>query len=110
MSKVELVKVTSEEDVRKYGLDCLTNQKHPGCESKLKWLKKEFEHGLTLVILNVDGKSAGMIEYSPSEFFWRPVKAENYLMIHCFWIVHSKFHGKGYGSQLISECLIDAKQ
>jgi GNAT superfamily N-acetyltransferase len=110
MSNVELVKVTNEEDVRKYGLGCLTNQKHPGFESKLKWLTKEFQNGLTMVILNVDGKSAGMIEYTPSEFFWRPVKAENYLMIHCFWIVHSKFHSQGFGSQLINECIKDAKK
>ena len=110
MSKVEVVKVTSEVDVRTYGLGCLTNQKHPGFESKLKWLKKEFEYGLTMLILNVDGKSAGMIEYTPSEFFWRPVKAEKYLMIHCFWIVQSKYHGRGYGSQLINECINDAKQ
>jgi hypothetical protein len=88
MSKVEIVKVISEADLRKYGLGCLTNQKHPGFESKLKWLKKEFENGLTMLILNVDDKSAGMIEYTPSEFFWRPVKADKYLMIHCFWILH----------------------
>jgi GNAT superfamily N-acetyltransferase len=110
MSKVEVVKLTSEADVRKYGLGCLTNQKHPGFESKLKWLKKEFENGLTMLILNVDGKSAGMIEYTPAEHFWRPVEGENYLMIHCFWIVQSKYHGKGYGSKLINECIKDAKQ
>jgi GNAT superfamily N-acetyltransferase len=110
MANVEIVKVTSEADVKKYGLGCITNQKHPGFESKLKWLKKQFENGLTMLFLNVDGKSAGMIEYTPSEFFWRPVKGEKYLMIYCFWIVHSKFHGKGYGSQLINECIKDAKQ
>jgi hypothetical protein len=78
MSNVELVKITNEEGIRKYGLGCLTNQKHPGFESKLKWLKQEFENGHRMIILNVDGKSAGMIEYTPSEFFWRPVTAKKY--------------------------------
>ncbi|UCH65952.1 MAG: GNAT family N-acetyltransferase [Ignavibacterium sp.] len=110
MSKVELVKVTSEADVRKYGLGCITNPKHPGFETKIKWLNREFENGLTMLILNVDDKSAGMIEYTPAEHFWRPVKAEKYLMIHCFWIVQSKYHGRGYGSQLIDECIKNAKQ
>jgi GNAT superfamily N-acetyltransferase len=110
MEKVEVVKVTDEIGVRNYGLGCLTNHKHPGFDAKLKWLRKEFQNGLTLAILTVNGKSAGMIEYTPAEFFWRPVKAEKYLMIHCFWIVHSKFHGKDYGSQLIAECIKDAKQ
>ena len=44
VSKIELIKIANEEGVRKYGLGCLTNQKHPGFESKLKWLKKEFEN------------------------------------------------------------------
>ena len=75
MGNVELIKVTTEEGVRKYGLGCLSNQKHPGFEAKLKWLKREFKKGLTLVVLSVDGKSAGMIEYTNSENIWRPVKA-----------------------------------
>ena len=110
MGNVELIKVTNEEDVRKFGLGCLSNQKHSGFEAKLKWLKKEFKKGLTLVVLSVDGKSAGMIEYTNGENFWRPVKAENYLMIHCLWIIHTKHHRKGYGSLLIDESIKNAKQ
>ncbi|MBT8380700.1 MAG: GNAT family N-acetyltransferase [Ignavibacteria bacterium] len=110
MRKVELIKIDSERGVRENGLGCLTNQKHPGFESKLKWLKKEFENGLRMIILKIDGKSTGMIEYTPSEFFWRPVKAKNYLLIHCLWIVNSKLHKKGYGSLLIKECVKEAKQ
>ncbi len=110
MSRVELVQIKSEDDVRKFGLGCLTNQKHPGFESKLKWLKKEFNNGLRMIILNVDGKGAGMIEYTTSEFFWRPVKSENYMMIHCLWIVNKKHHRNGYGSLLIKECIREAKQ
>ena len=110
MGNVELIKVTNEAGVRKYGLGCLSNQKHPGFEAKLKWLKREFKKGLTLVVLSVDGKSAGMIEYTNGESFWRPVKAENYLMIHCLWIIHTKYHNKGYGSLLIDESINEAKK
>lgn len=110
LSKVELINIANEKDVRKYGLGCLINQKHPGFESKLKWLKKEFENELRMIILMVDGKSAGMIEYTPSDFFWRPVEAKKYLMIHCLWIVNTKHHKKGYGSLLINECIKEAKQ
>jgi hypothetical protein len=110
MSKIDLIKVRSEEDIQKYGLGCLSNQKHPGFEAKLNWLKKEFKKGLTLVVLNVDGKSAGMIEYTNGENFWRPVKAEKYLMIHCLWIIHTKYHNKGYGSMLIDESIKEVKK
>jgi len=110
MSKVELVKISNEEDVRKYGLGCLTNQKHPGFESKLNWLRKEFNNGLRILLLRVNDKSAGMIEYISSDYFWRPVSAENYLMIHCLWIINTKNHKKGYGTMLINECINQAKQ
>jgi hypothetical protein len=110
MVKVELIKINNEAGVRKYGLGCLSNQKHPGFEAKLNWLKKEFKKGLTLIVLTVDGKSAGMIEYTSSKNFWRPVKAEKYLLIHCLWIIHTKYHRKGYGSLLIDECIKEVKK
>jgi len=31
-------------------------------------------------------------------------------MIHCLWIIHTKFHNKGYGSLLIDEAINDSKQ
>jgi hypothetical protein len=110
MSRVEIIKIKNTEGIRKYGLGCLTNQKHPGFKSKLKWLKKEFENGLRIMILNIDDKSAGMLEYTPSKYFWRPVEAEKYLMIHCLWIVNTKYHHKGYGSLLIKECIKESEQ
>ena len=108
MIKVELIKINNETDIRKYGLGCLSNQKHPGFDTKLNWLKKEFQKGLTLIVLMVDGKSTGMIEYTNGKNFWRPVNAEKYLMIHCLWIIHAKYHNKGYGSMLINESIKEA--
>jgi len=110
MEKVELIKINNEKGIRKYGLGCLTNQKHPGFYAKLNWMKREFKKGLTLVVLTVDGQSAGMIEYTNSENFWRPVKAEKYLMIHCLWIINTEYHKKGYGSLLIDDCIKEAKK
>jgi len=48
MGDVELIKVTTEAGIRKYGLGCLSNQKHPGFEAKLKWLKREFKKRINL--------------------------------------------------------------
>ena len=110
MEKVEIFRINTEEGVKQYGLGCLSNQKHPGFEAKQNWLKKEFKKGLTLIVLTVDGKSSGMIEYTNGENFWRPVSAERYLMIHCLWIIHTKYHRKGYGSLLIDECIKEAKK
>ncbi len=110
MEIVELIKINNESRVRKYGLGCLSNQKHPEFEAKLNWLKNEFKKGLTLIVLTVDGKSTGMIEYTMSENFWRPVEAEKYLMIHCLWIIHTRYHKKGYGSLLIDKCIKEAKK
>ena len=110
MSKAELVNISTVEDVIKYGMGCLTNKKHPGFASKLNWLSNEFKNGLKLLVLRVNNKSAGMIEYTTSEYFWRPVAADNYLMIHCLWIINSKNHKKGYGTLLINECVNEAKQ
>ena len=110
MSRVELVKISTVESAVKYGLGCITNKKHPGFKSKLNWLNKEFKNGLRMIILQVDGISAGMIEFTPSDFFWRPVEAEKYMMIHCLWIINIKHHKKGYGSLLINECVKEAEE
>lgn len=110
MKKVEIFRVNTEQRVMKYGLGCLSNQRHLGFESKLRWLRNEFKKGLNLIVFSVDSKNIGMIEYTNGDNFWRPVKAENYLMIHCLWIIHTKYHRNGYGTLLIDKCIKEAKK
>jgi GNAT superfamily N-acetyltransferase len=60
------------------------------------------------VMLRVQRRNAGMIEYIPGGNAWRGVDATGYLFIHCFWVI-GKNRGHGYGRQLLDACLEDAK-
>ncbi len=44
----------------------------------------------------------------PSNHAWRGINAENYIVIHCMWIV-GKNRGHGYGTRLLTECMKDAE-
>ena len=55
-----------------------------------------------------DGKLAGFIEYMPAEMAWRPVKADNFLFIHCIVVGSKKDRKNGVGSTLVQSCIRDA--
>ncbi len=74
---------------------------------KKAWLKEAFEDGLVFKKLDVRGKV--FIEYIPAENAWSPIEANGYMYINCFW-VSGKYAKHGYGSQLLDECIVDAKQ
>ena len=57
---------------------------------KKEWLKRQFENGYVFRRLNERAKV--FIEYGPAENGWVPVKADNYLLINCFW-VDGKYKG-----------------
>lgn len=80
-----------------------------GYRSKLTWLHDRFAEGMKVKILYEGKRSVGFIEYMPGEMAWRAAEAPNYLLIHCLWVV-GKGKGKGYGSQLISLCMADARE
>lgn len=90
-----------------------TKKKLAGYQNKLKWIKERFKEGLKYKLLRVkEGNketSRGMIEYIPGEYNWRGIKADNWMVIHCLWVV-GKHKKKGYGSQLIEHALKDAKE
>jgi GNAT superfamily N-acetyltransferase len=75
-------------------------------ELKKDWLKQEFDNGY--VFHRIDARAKVFIEYGPAEKGWVPVDAPNYLMINCFW-VSGQYKGQGYGKELLSLALEDAK-
>ncbi|PAD69740.1 hypothetical protein CHH83_06860 [Bacillus sp. 7586-K] len=83
--------------------------KNAGYQKKLSWLKERFTEGLSLKIIQEDGKHRGFIEYIPGTHTWRAINAKKYMVIHCFWVV-GKSKGKGYGSMLLDECIKEQKR
>jgi hypothetical protein len=72
-------------------------------------LKQRFSEGMRIKIAYENGKSVGFIEYTPGEFAWRAIDAEDYMVIHCLWVV-GRWKKKGYGSRLLGECIEDARE
>ena len=106
-SAVNIIDV-NEGNVEKLGFFCrMSKMKTEGNQRKLKWLKQRFEEGLKIKMLELPER--GFIEYIPGEYAWRGVKAEDYMFIHCLWVV-GKSKGKGFGDILLKECEKDAKK
>lgn len=108
MSTFQIIDITPENAATE-SLFCIKDPKYPGFKLKVEWLKKRIKEGLKLRVLKIAGETVGFIEYVPGEFAWRPVRAENYLFIHCMWVYPRRNLGKGYGSILLSECEKDAQ-
>jgi ribosomal protein S18 acetylase RimI-like enzyme len=90
---------------------CYINPKHETYGLKVDWFKARFKEGLRIKLLYAadEKKPAGFIEYVPGEYAWRAVHATDWLFIHCIWIYANKRKNQGLGSQLVKECLKDAK-
>ena len=89
-------------------LCCIIRSKkpHPGVEAKRQWLAQRLSEGHVFRKLNE--KATVFMEYAPLETAWVPVEGDNYLYIYCLWVL-GEYRGKGYGRQLMDDCLADAK-
>ena len=98
----------TEENLEREHLCCIIRSKksHPGVEAKRAWLRERLQEGH--VFRKLDAKGVVFIEYAPLETAWVPVDGDNYLYIYCLW-VSGEFKGKGYGRQLMEDCLSDAR-
>jgi len=76
-------------------------------QTKKDWLITQFDSGLVFKKLNERGKV--FIEYMPIENAWKPLIGINYMVINCLW-VSGQFKGKGYSTELLNECITDAKK
>lgn len=105
---IELIDVHAG-NVEQTGFFCMRSKpKSGGYRSKLEWLKARFAEGMKIKIIQENGQPKGFVEYIPSEYAWRAVEAENYMIIHCLWVV-GRGKGKGYGSRLLKACMDDAQ-
>jgi GNAT superfamily N-acetyltransferase len=103
---------TNSDNIYDFGVCGYKSMKRPGYPEKVAWLHDRFKEGLKLKTLYSEQDSTqGMIEYIPGERCWRPVEASGYLFIHCLFVGFKKaYKGKGYATQLLNECIEDAKK
>ena len=108
MSPVQLLSVT-ESDLGNVQLLCGHSPTYRrGYVAKQTWVRDRLREGMRYILVRDGRSNAGMVEYLPGEFAWRPVDAQGYLFIHCFWIV-GRNRDHGYGRMLLEACLEDAK-
>ncbi len=104
---MQFMNVTTDNIDKEHICCAIADKKGENCVgSKKTWMKERFEDGLVFKKLDARGKV--FIEYIPAEKAWCPIEAENYMHINCFW-VSGQYKGQGYASQLLEECLADAK-
>jgi len=109
MKELKIVEATPE-NVHEFGMCGYKNVKMEGYRRKIEWTKERFKEGMKYRVLYSEEKgSVGAIEYIPGESAWRPVKAKDYMFIHCIFIVPKAIKGKGYGQMLLDSCIDDAK-
>ena len=110
MAEIEVISV-NKKNVSEHGFFCVKDPRLEGHALKNQWLKKRFDEGLRIKIaLHETGGQIGFIEYIPAEHAWRPVTAPGYIFIQCIMFNKKKYAGKGYASELVKECLDDAKK
>jgi len=110
MSDVRLVDMDAG-NMFDYGFCGTKNPQHEGFRRKAEWFKNRQKEGMKYKALYSEEKgTVGMIEYIPSEYAWRGVEAEGYMVIHCLCIFDRRVRGQGVASRMIDECVKDAKK
>ena len=104
----EIVEV-DEANVSQQWFFCYKNKPKAEGIAEINLVKNRFSAGMKIKIDYENGRSVGFIEYIPCGSAWRAVNADNYLVIHCIWVV-GRGKKKGYDSRLLNECLEDARK
>jgi N-acetylglutamate synthase-like GNAT family acetyltransferase len=110
MSKGRIVDMAAD-NIFDYGFCGTKSIQHEGCRRKAEWFKKRYAEGMKYKVLYSEEKRAvGLIEYIPGEYAWRAVEAADYVVIHCLCIFYRPYREKGVATQMIDECIKDAKK
>ncbi len=106
MASLEITDVNGS-NVDQLGFFCaMSMPASEGYRRKLHWLKQRFPEGLKLKIITSGGR--GFIEYVPGTYAWRGIQADDYMVIHCMWVV-GRSKACGCGKALLAECIRDAR-
>jgi hypothetical protein len=101
----------NDQNIFDYGFCGTKSIEHEGCRRKADWFKKRLSEGMRYKVLYSENKGAvGLIEYIPGKYAWRAIEADTYMVIHCLCIFYKPFREKGYASEMIDECIKDAKK
>lgn len=112
INNMEIVTLTPD-NILEYGFCGYKNAtKHKEVVRKADWYREYYPKGLRIkVLLSEKDGSQGMIEYIPGEYAHRPIRADNYLFIHCLFVGYKKeYKSLGFGSRLIESCLEEARE
>ncbi|NCB92653.1 MAG: GNAT family N-acetyltransferase [Clostridia bacterium] len=104
---MEYIQLTADNIEKEHICCAISNNKDPQVISKKGWLRDRMKEGLVFLKADIRGKC--FIEYIPAENAWVPIEADNYMHINCFWVSGS-CKGHGYGNDLLTKCIDDAKQ
>lgn len=106
---VNIISITGKNIDSEHICCAIGNDKENKARSQTKkdWMKEQFKSGLRFKRLDERGKV--FIEYMPIESVWKPLVGHNYMVINCLW-VSGQFKGKGWATELINECIKDAKE
>ena len=108
----KIVEITPDNIAEHSQVICFINPKHEFYHKKIDWLEAQFNNGLRIKLLYINGEKrpVGFIEYIPGEHCWRSVAAKGYMFIHCLWTSGKKHQHQGLGTLLIKEVEKDAKK
>lgn len=100
---MEYIRITNE-NIDKEHICCAMSGRQS--LAKKEWLKQRFDECLVFYRSVERGKC--FIEYIPAENAWVPIEADGWLYINCLWVSGS-LKGHGYSTELLAECIRDAK-
>ena len=101
----------NEKNINDVGVFCIKNLKAEGFKAKAAWFHQDSNQSLKMKIATDENdRQLGFIEYADSEHAWRPVRAHNFLFIHCIAVMKKNDRQKGIASALVETCEQDARE
>jgi len=96
------IKTINESNIEKAGFYCVVNKKSEGFIAKKDWFLNTCNKNITIKIaFDENENSLGFIEYTDAEKAWKPINAENFVVIHCIMVKSKKDRDKNIATSLL---------